>query len=210
MPGPDHRRRPPERRAGVGALLRQRRGERHARRSGDRSRSSWTSTGALRGRPRSAAAAARERVSRIPRRVPADRPDADALPRASRELLHRSVGRGLSVHHLLEADRPPARHRDAAGSDLERARDQADCSARSGRGSARSAGPPARRIRASSATCWPAAAAAAAAARAAAVARPRRRHPSARDERHLLHRRGRSRPTWTRRSRTTSRPTCRP
>ena len=98
----------------------------------------------------------RTRYLAIPGQVPANRPDADALPRAPGELLHRSVGRGLSVHHLLAADRSAARHRHAPGSDLERGRDQRTCSARSGRGSARSAGPPARRIRAFSATSWPA------------------------------------------------------
>ena len=87
-------------------------------------------------------------------RVSADRPDADAVPRAARELLHRSLGRRLSVHHLLEADRPPARHRHAARPDLERRARPRRCRARSGRDSARSAGPPARRIRAFSATRW--------------------------------------------------------
>ena len=101
-----------------------------------------------------AEAVARERVSEEPRRVPADRAHADAVPCAARQLLHRSVGRRVSVHHLLEADRPPARDRHAARADLERA-ETAQVQREIWKGHARSAGRPARRIRASSATRWP-------------------------------------------------------
>ncbi len=117
--------------------------------------------------------------------------DADAVPRASRELLHRSVGRRLSLHHLLEADRPPARHGHAAGSHLECRRDHADVQREIWKDSARSAGPPARRIRASSATSSLGAVRSRGLMDRHADSRgdPRLRGRGLSDERHLLHRR---------------------
>ena len=56
---------------------------------------------------------------------------------------------------LLEADRPAARHRHAARSDLECASRPRTLQREIWEGSARSAGPPARRTRAFSATSWP-------------------------------------------------------
>ena len=157
--------------------------------SGGRARRDATVPRGCAARARSPQPVARERLPEAPRRVPRDRPDADAVPRAARQLLHRSVGRRLSVHHLLEADRPAARHRHAARADLERAPRPRRSRARSGRGSARSAGPRARRIRASSATRSPVRRR----RRAGPIAareQPRRRR-SSRDERHLLRRRRR-------------------
>ena len=71
--------------------------------------------------------------------------------------------RGASSIPASPTTRPIGRLRETGmrlEPDLECARDRGSCRARSGRGSARSAGPRARRTRAFSATCWPAAAAA--------------------------------------------------
>ena len=124
VPRTHDRRRALERGAGLRPLLRQQRIGRHAPRCRcDQKRASRVpapSRTLAVGR-----ATAREHVPQLSRRVPADRTDADAVPCASVELLHRSLGCGVPVHHLLAPDRAVARHGHAPRADLESGRDPA-------------------------------------------------------------------------------------
>ena len=110
----DDRRHAPERGAGVRPLLRQRRRCQDCARSGADPSKSSRCIGSCRGVPRRWRSCSRPPICTTSTSF-SDRHDADAVPCAARELLHRSVGRRLSVHHLLEADRAAARHRHAAG-----------------------------------------------------------------------------------------------
>ena len=202
-----HDRRPaPERRAGVGALLRQRRDGWRSRPTRGRCAARTADYRERRGVPRSAQHLLESGLSAIPRSIPDDRPDADAVPCAARELLHRSLGRRVSLHHLLAAARAPARHGHAPRADLERAPRRRSVQREIWQGQCPQ--------------CWTACEAyqsilgnvLAGRLRAPRPSRPPLpRAPStsrsARDERHLLHRRRRSRRTSTRRSRIMSRPT---
>ena len=154
-PGLDDRRLSPERGAGVGPLLRQRRRRRRARRTrhaAARARRLSAARAAGRGRRGSwlerSYLAHLERVPRRParRRCAATRcaPAASSIPGASCFRASPTRGRWAACATPACGSTPIWNAR----------RNRAACSARSGRATVRSAGPRARRTRASSATSW--------------------------------------------------------